>query len=149
MQSWACTTKGTGGVVQGTRVLLRYDTAIINIGSKRFAIGSRTETGSNKEDKEFQDHINFVNCRSHTHLENFAEAHLCSDPDCKNVVASGTKLSFCILDLLVYGTTSDWECSGPEVGGTHTCEGIQGLSPGCADLYSTITDGNAVSSETL
>jgi hypothetical protein len=82
-------------------------------------------------------------------LKTLTKARLCSDGDRTDVVANGTKLSFCILDSFVYGPTADWACSGPEGGGRYSCDGIQGLSPGCADHYSAFTDGNWIDVTTV
>lgn len=102
---------------------------------------------------------------------NFARARLCTDESCNNVVAKGHKVSelavlllffssskytksthyltspfshqvsFCVAETYSYGPNPQWSCSGPGDGGSFGCSGIQGLSPGCADLYATYTDG--------
>ena len=111
-------------------------------------MGSRSKTSLSAADKKYRNYLQFSddpgNCHGHVHLRNFARARLCQDADCDTVVAEGEKVSFCIAETYSYGPQSGWGCSGPDDPNVQsfTCEGVQGLSPGCADLYATYTDGN-------
>jgi len=71
---------------------------------------------------------------NHWHLDDFAIYQLVN-PTTQQVVASGDKISFCLLDYVKYDSQA-----GP---GVYTCDN-QGISKGWADVYSSGLDGQFI-----
>lgn len=101
----------------GTRRLLRFNTAIPNLGPGDLFLGDPRGSSS------FQ----YSACHEHYHFNSFADYRLLDDRG--RVVARGHKQAFCLVDL--------WRPSGsrarPNPQFSHC--GFQGISAGWADIY--------------
>lgn len=104
----------------GWRRLLRFDTNTPNAGSRDLTMG----VPSNHPDL-----FHYSECHGHFHFDGYAYYDLLDDMG--NVVATGHKQAFCLLDW------SPWAWS--DVGGDYTC-GNQGISLGWEDVYGSYLD---------
>ena len=101
----------------GERRLLHFSTVTPNVGEGDFIVGS-----PDIEPEKFE----WGECHGHWHFRDFAEYRLL---DAKmNVVATGHKMSFALIDLQQY-----WDDAGP--GKYPLDDGTQGITLGWADIY--------------
>ena len=102
----------------GTRKLLRFGTRVGNIGPADFYLGSPPG-----------EHFYYDSCHGHHHVQDYADYQLL-DPDTGLPVVKGHKNGFCLMDL------DTWD---PELAesncNVYDCDD-QGISKGCADIYS-------------
>lgn len=105
----------------GDRKVLRFGTMIGNIGNADLAIGP---PGQDPEYWEYDA------CHDHYHYEDYAFYQLFTEAG-HELSSIGYKNGWCVLDLTEYGP-------GPAPNGcnTYSC-GNQGISAGCADIYSS------------
>ncbi|MBL4687440.1 MAG: hypothetical protein JKY37_22785 [Nannocystaceae bacterium] len=104
------------GCVGGTgwRTIMRFTTAVPNIGSRDLVLGIPANN---------PDAFHYSDCHAHYHLDNFANYALLDDD---NVVASGHKQAFCMLDTISWAwpfELSQFDCAN------------QGISRGFTDHY--------------
>jgi hypothetical protein len=104
----------------GWRRLLRFDTQTPNAGSRDLTMG----VPSNHPDL-----FHFSECHGHYHFDGYAYYDLLDGSG--NVVATGHKQAFCLLDW------SPWAWN--DQGGTYSC-GNQGISLGWEDVYGSYLD---------
>lgn len=137
--------------VQGN--LLRLTTAMANVGDGRMELRGGATIGDTQEvyqriydtDGTFTDTLagTFIYHpeHGHIHFEDFAEYRLrtvLSDGSVGDVIASGEKVSFCLLDVDRYDTT------GPASPYFLTCGQVQGISVGWADVYDRGLPGQSI-----
>jgi len=102
----------------GERELLKFETKFYNIGNKDFYLGvPPTEPAQEHEFWEW------ASCHQHYHYEDYASYTLYDDEH--NEIPIGFKTGFCMMDL---------EC--PFLGDYKYNCAFQGLTAGCADIYS-------------
>ncbi|MEQ1858935.1 MAG: lysyl oxidase family protein [Chthoniobacteraceae bacterium] len=104
-----------GLITAGTHRLLRFNTQTRNVGSQDLVLGDP----AGNPDFEFQA------CHGHYHFRGFASYQLLDDND--QPVATGRKVSFCLLDGL------RWDPKAPATA-HYDCE-TQGIQAGWADVY--------------
>jgi hypothetical protein len=104
-----------GMITTGTHRLLRFSTQTRNIGSQDLALG----------DPEGNPAFQFFACHGHYHFLGFASYQLLDSLG--QSVASGRKVSFCLLDGL------RWDPRAAPFGHFH-CD-LQGIQSGWADVY--------------
>lgn len=104
----------------GWRRLLRFDTQTPNAGSRDLTMG----VPSNHPDL-----FHFSECHGHYHFDGYAYYDLLDAGG--NVVATGHKQAFCLLDW------SPW--AWPDDDGSYSC-GNQGISMGWEDVYGSYLD---------
>lgn len=150
---WVSRTLGFGydWVIQGND--LRLSSAVANIGSGRLEIRGGDVHGETQEvhqriyasDGSFTDVLagTFIHHEEHGHIhfEEFAEFRLrevLPDGGVGAVVATGEKVSFCLLDVERHDT------SGPASPHYLTCGQVQGISVGWADVYHRGLPGQSI-----
>jgi hypothetical protein len=101
----------------GDRRLLHFSTITPNVGEGDFIVGS-----PDLEPEKFE----WGACHGHWHFKDFASYRLL-DADMQ-VVATGHKMSFALIDLAQY-----WEDAGPRK--YPLADGTQGITLGWADVY--------------
>jgi hypothetical protein len=111
----------------GTRTLLRFDMAIVNIGNGDLVVGS-----PNSPKNPYASVFVYSPCHGHYHISGFTDYQLLR-PD-RTVAAFGHKQAFCLEDILRYGTDASHG---------YTCS-YQGITTGWADLYSKSLSGQWV-----
>jgi len=105
----------------GKRKVLRFDSAVTNVGNYDCTIGWTPECPTGRSgfvDEQYPFH--FDDCHYHWHLEGMSYYSL-TDPDTGVKVAEGNKNGLCLMDV---------QC--PHI--RYTCQ-HQGLSVGCTDVY--------------
>jgi Lysyl oxidase len=112
----------------GTRRLLRFDVALVNMATADLHVGSPTDVNN-----PYHSVFEYSPCHGHYHITGFTDYELLT-PDRQNVAAFGHKQAFCLEDILRYGTTASHG---------YTC-GNQGITTGWADLYSRYLSGQWV-----
>jgi hypothetical protein len=108
----------------GARLLLRFDTAIVNGGDGDLAVGDPADP-----DNPYHDVFVWSPCHQHYHLTGFTDYQLLNTD--RSVAALGHKQAFCMEDVLRYGKTASHG---------YTCD-YQGITSGWADLYSKFLSG--------
>jgi hypothetical protein len=104
----------------GLRRVIRFATQIANIGNRDLVVGTPLENNPLWE---------FDQCHEHFHFEHYAAYDLI-DLATSEALPIGAKNGFCVLDL------ATWDPALAVNGcGTYDC-GYQGISAGCADIYS-------------
>jgi hypothetical protein len=140
-----------GWTVQGND--LRLTSAAANIGAGRMEIRGGPIVGSTQQvyqrvyepDGSFTDVLagTFVHHpeHGHIHFEDFARYRLRAigpNGEVGDVLATGDKVSFCLLDVERYDN------SGPTSPQFLTCGQVQGISPGWADIYDRGLPGQSI-----
>lgn len=103
----------------GIRKLVRFGTRITNLGSADLTIGS---PGG--------DAWTYASCHDHYHFTDYAYYELLT-AEGRQVTMTGYKNGWCVMDL--QGADGSPRC------GQYTCQN-QGISAGCADIYSSSLD---------
>lgn len=134
------------------RPCIRFSTATANIGAGRLELRGGTPSGSIqpvnqrifRSDGTSYDRLagNFVYHPSHQHIHFndwtvFRLREILPGGGVGNVIRSGQKTSFCILELLTYDNSLPGYNSSP---GYSSCGQVQGLRPGRADIYDASLD---------
>jgi hypothetical protein len=132
---------------------LRLTTAAANIGTGRMELRGGAVVGSSQQvmQRIYEPNGTFTDVlagtftyhpeHDHVHFDGFAEYRLrsvLSDGGVGPVVATGDKVSFCLLDVERYGTVG----SGSPF--YLTCGDVQGISPGWADVYDRGLPGQSI-----
>ena len=133
---------------QPARTLLRLSTAVANIGEGPVEIfGEEVNTDGAQNvfqriydsDDNFTDRLAgtfvFHSEHGHIHFDRYAEYRLRAvtpDHGLGDVVASGEKVSFCLLDSVAHDTALAGAPATPQYAG---CGQVQGVSVGWADVY--------------
>ena len=140
-----------GWTIQGNE--LRMTTAVANVGTGPLELRGGTIHGDTQDvqqriynaDGTFTDQLagTFVYHpeHGHVHFEEFTQFRLravLADGGVGNVVASGDKVSYCLLDVDRHDT------NGPSTQKYLTCGQVQGISVGWADVYSRGLVGQSI-----
>jgi hypothetical protein len=108
------------GTIGGTgyRRLLRFDTAVMNMGDGDLVVGNPADPSN-----PYASWFIFATCHHHYHIRDFSNYQLLNLD--RTVAASGHKQAFCLEDLLKYETvkSNKFSCAN------------QGITSGWADLY--------------
>lgn len=133
--------------------LLRLTSAVANVGEGRLELRGGAVHGDQQDvvqriyqsDGSYNDVLagSFIYHAEHGHIhfENFAAYRLrevSPDGGVGDIVASGEKVSFCLLDVERYGST------GPSSPHFLTCGQVQGISVGWADVYDRGLPGQSI-----
>ncbi len=105
----------------GARQLLRFTTRIDNIGDTDFYVG-QPPANSSEQNAQWE----WDECHNHWHYEGYAR-YVVSDADGNELPAS-FKNGFCLMDITCPNGVAKFNCSN------------QGISAGCADIYSSGLD---------
>ena len=105
----------------GVRKVIRFDTTIANIGTGDLSVGVPGPD---------QPYWHYDDCHGHYHFEAYAGYDL-FDVTNDVMLDIGAKTGFCVMDIRVYD-----ELLAPDGCAGYTC-GDQGISMGCADVYSS------------
>ena len=142
---------GYGWTIQGNE--LRLTSAIANIGTGALELrgGESTPDGQNVYQRIYEADGTYTDAlagtftyhpeHAHIHFDEFAEFRLrevLPDGSIGDVVASGDKVSFCLLDVERYDAT------GPSARQYLTCGQVQGISVGWADVYDSGLPGQSI-----
>jgi hypothetical protein len=119
-----------GATLAGTRLLLRFDTIIVNVGDRALVVGDPVDPVPPLTASDFA----FSPCHGHFHFTDWAEYSLVDSLG--TPVALGHKQAFCLVDSLRY----ELFAFGPVY---VDCD-FQGISPGWGDLYARDLDGQWV-----
>lgn len=137
--------------VQGD--LLRLTSAVANVGQGRLELRGGPVHGDQQDvfQRIYQDDGSFNDVlagsfvyhaeHGHIHFENFAAYRLrqvLPEGGVGDIVASGEKISFCLLDVERYAST------GPSQPFFLTCGQVQGISVGWADVYDRGLPGQTI-----
>jgi len=130
------------------RVLLRFSTAVANVGTGPMELRGATVNPNGTQDvlqRIFNSAGGFTNrlagiftyhpTHGHIHFDRFAEYKLrevTAGNGVGNTIGSGVKRSFCLLDLAAYNLSLP---GAPGAGQYAGCGQIQGISVGWADVY--------------
>lgn len=133
---------------------LRLTTAMANVGAGRLELRGGATNASGTQDvyqRIYESNGSFTDVlagtfiyhpeHGHIHFEDFAEYRLrevLPDGGVGNILASGEKVSFCLLDVDRYDT------SGPASPYFLTCGQVQGISAGWSDVYDRGLPGQSI-----
>ena len=141
---------------QPGRALYRFGTAVANSGDGPLEIWGGQSSGASQEvfqrvyevDGGFYDRLAgsfvFHPGHGHVHLEGFAEFNLRAveeSGEVGDVVASGGKVSFCLINITHPYPEITAASSRPHGRGGDSCGTVQGISVGHADVYSSGLEG--------
>lgn len=110
----------------GTRRLLRFDTWTPNTGDADMFLGNPMQNTTGN--------FEFSACHNHYHFNSYAEYELLDMSG--NVVATGHKQAFCLLDFYEYPRGRDFVAGERE---RYTCQ-FQGIQRGWQDVYDSSLD---------
>lgn len=163
MYVWADATRGylNGASIdtQTTpgRRLLRFDTAIANLGSGPMELRGSTVNGDGTQDVlqriyntggTFTDRLagRFVyhSGHGHVHFDNYADYQLravTANGGVGDVIAASLKTSFCLIDIVRYPTSPP---GTPSTANYTSCGQVQGISVGWVDVYDRSLPGQYI-----
>lgn len=104
----------------GTRYIIRFSTEIRNVGDADYYIGKRPD-----DITQSTPYFVFDPCHGHWHYLGYAEYLLYNTAGERLPI--GTKVGFCVLDALCFGTEKKYNCSN------------MGVSANCGDVYGNDT----------
>lgn len=152
LNDWAIGTTTSSEPPAGRRCI-RFSTATANIGAGRFEVRGGAVVGSQQEvyqrvfrsDGTFWDRLagSFIYHAGHGHIHfnnwtRFYLREVLPGGGIGNVVRTGQKTSFCILELRTYNSSLPGYNDPPAYS---SCGQVQGLRPGRSDIYSSgLTD---------